>query len=311
LSVINPMTEVRTERVIVGITREELDNLLASIFEQHRKSGYFYNDCGGRCDPDWINTYDKILSKFDNEQKEFIENLVKSKMSLPGIHRIMDQGCAHANSLRELTERFVKEYPTNHFEGYGVSGSLKDMWLGSREWDREITPEQAKLMEKHGIHPFVSYRDEEERNVRFFGIEDDIHKVMKDFPYELDLVISDNTYFHLVAPWLALRRTADRLSVGGVILVRTCFTSGVDYTSGRLMSNETILRNLRGDNPEYQIVNSSPNKSHPTIAVIKTREVEFKTNQYLSLVSEGSHRYIRSFYSRDNPRLDCIAIDTF
>lgn len=304
------MTEGNAKK-IVGITREELSDILTSTFESHRGQGYFYNDADYDDPASYVIIYDKFLSRFDDDQRRLIEGQINTKMSEPSVHRIMDQGCGHANTLREITLRFGGQYSAGSFFGYGVSANLEAMWLGHKEQDPDLTEETRKLVENHGIHSFSSYRRDEDTNVHFFGIEDDIYRVMKDFPYELDLVISDNTYFHLVAPWMALKRTVDKLSLGGVAMVRTILESGVDHISQRPISREILLTLLQRDNPDYEIFSSSPESRHPVLTLIKKGKADFKTNIHLSLVSEGEHRYIRSFYSTNLQRDDLIAIDTF
>ena len=219
----------------------------------------------------------------------------------------MDQGCGHANTLRKITHRFGRKYPAGKFFGYGVSGDLESMWLGHKKGDWDLTTEERELIERHGIHPFDSYG---ESNARFFGIEEDIHKVMKNFPYELDLVVSDNTYFHLLAPWMALKHTADRLSVGGVAMIRT-IPFDVDHILQSSISQNKLLRLLRRNNPDYEIISPPPEKDRRLLAVVKRAKTEFKTDIHISIVSEGDSRSVRSFYSRNPRRQNLVAIDMF
>ncbi|MDO8655826.1 MAG: hypothetical protein Q7K45_01180 [Nanoarchaeota archaeon] len=301
---------MKDELKIVGIRKSELEERLATSFKSVLGRGYFYMDCGGRHMP-WKNIYDKILSAFEDSKRETIEEAVAQKMSLPGIHRIMDQGCGHAQSLRETTLTFVRKYPDNEFLGYGITGCLGDVWLGGKVFDFQETPEQRKSVKEYGIHSF----QERGRNYQFFGIENDIHTIMKKFPYEVDLIFSDNTYFHLVAPWLALKRTVDKLNVGGVAMVRTLFNAKVHTFSYQEIDEEDIVNNLRQDNPHYEILSPTPGMDHRVLTIIKRGEAPFKTHQYLAGVEQKSFddtRYInaRNFYSPTLLRSPFLPIDT-
>src|SRR3989344_4190881 len=110
------MADNRTKKVLLGMTRQKLEEMLVSSFEHHRGRGYFHMDYDYG-EFSWVNAYDRLLSSFDQNQREVLENQVKAVMAQPGIHRIMDQGCAHANTLREVTRRFSKEYYHGKFEG--------------------------------------------------------------------------------------------------------------------------------------------------------------------------------------------------
>jgi len=284
------------ESKIVEIRKSELEERLAAAFRSEREGGYGYMDCGGRHHP-WKNIYYKILSAFESGERQTIEKAVTQRMSVPGIHRIVDQGCGHAQSLRETTITLAQKYPENEFLSYGITGCLKDVWLGGKVFDFAETPEQRELVQKYGIHSF----QERGRNYQFLGIEDDIHSVMKQFPYEVDLIFSDNTYFHLVSPWLALKCTADKLSVGGVALIRTIFNSYVYDSSYQRIEEEKIVNTLQQHNPHYEIISPTPGMDHRVLAIIKRGEAPFKTHQYLAWVEEKTfdntrYRNVRTFY---------------
>ena len=92
-----------SDKKLIGITQPELEQQLAEFFEYNRGKGYFYCDANYD-DPDLHqNIYDRLLSRFDNDQRRMIEDQVEFQMSKPGVHRIMDQGCGHANTLRKTT----------------------------------------------------------------------------------------------------------------------------------------------------------------------------------------------------------------
>ncbi len=285
------LEEIR-HRSIVGITAEELEEKLASRFRNAVSwDVYGYLDYGLANDPNWKNTFDKLLRLFEDEKRRIIENQIDRTMSELGVHRIMDQGCGYANSLRDLTQRFSAAYPQSEFEGYGVSASRKDMQL-----------EQIELQRKKRQMP------------SFFGIEEDIHTVMKTFPHQLDLVISDHMYLHLVAPWLALKRTADKLIAGGVALLRTV-PLDVKYLSQQPMDSAELVELLKQDNPDYTILISDDmfvakrELGWRVLAIIKQAEVPFVTNQYLAFVQEGYNRDVCSFYARQPVRNDLLSID--
>jgi len=299
------------DKVIVEMKQQELDERLASAFESVRGRGYFYSDCGGRHHSNWKNTYDKILSAFECNEQKIIEEAVALRVLQPRVHRIMDQGCGHAQSLLELTLKLAQKYPENEFLGYGITGCLNDVWLGGRVFDFRITKEQQKLVQEHGIHSF----QERGKNYQFFGTENDIHKVMKQFPYELDVIFSDNTYFHLAAPWLALKQTMDKLSVGGIALIRTLFNSYIYNFSHQKMKEEEIVENLQEHNPHYEILSSTARMDHRVLAIIKRADTPFKTHHYLAWVDEKSfddqiYRNTITFYSKLSPPADFLAIDT-
>ena len=299
------MTNLPT-KIIMKMQHSELEEILASAFESHREKGYFYMDCGGRHHGDWINIYDKILSSFNDDQRKFLEQQVQSTMSRPGIHRIMDQGCGHAQSLREVTVRLASHYPQNKFIGYGLSGSLKDIWLGGRKFDFHITSDQQRLIKVYGIQPF----QEKGENYEFFGVEDDLHTVMLRFPYLLDLVVSDNTYFHLAVPWLALKRTVDKLTMGGIALIRTLFNSKVNTFTQKVIADVQVLNNLRKDNVDYEVFSVNSKQDHRVLAIIKRGDNFFKTNLYLGWVEEEGYKKVKLFYSR-KPQLNLLAVDNF
>ncbi len=300
----------KTNKIRTAITQAELEKTLASVFESHRGKGYYYMD-HDHDHPMRETAYDLLLSYFDDNQRRVIESQIQRTMSQIGTRRIMDQGCDHANSLSMITRRFSEQYPENEYHGYGVSGSLNDMWLEERTWENDMTIQQEELLRDHRIYSFKSWNDRAE-NAQFFGIEDDIHKVMKRFPFPLDLVFSDNTYFHLFMPWLAMKRTADKLAVGGVALIRTLFQFPVDSATGRPMSDHSLVELLGKDNPEYEIISSNPERSRRVLAVVKNGDAEFKTNQYICSVetAECDSKSIRTFYSKKQQPVDFLAIDT-
>jgi len=297
----------KSKRTIIGLTRKELEGLLSYSFEDHRGRGYFYNDINFDDHASYEIIYDKLISHFAVDERETLETQIESQMSKPVLLRIMDQGCGYATTLSRITHRFAAKNMGGQFLGYGVSGDLKVMSLGFKKSRFELTEEEKTLIEKYGIHPFNTYRHD---NVQFFGIEDDLHQVMGSFPYNLDLVLSDHTYFHLIAPWLALKRTADRLTVGGVAMIRTLFQLGVRTFSHDQIKDEEFLGILEEENPGYELL-SSHCRGHRTLAVIKREDVTFKTNLHLGLVIDGKYKYLNSFYSKNPTGKDLIAVDTF
>ncbi len=298
------MTNHRIKRIRSAITSVELDEHLKEVFESHQGKGYLYMD-HDHGQPMRETAYDRLLLYFDDNQREIIEAQIQRTMSQSGTHRIMDQGCGHANSLSAMTRRFSKKYPENEYHGYGVSASLEDMWLGHRTWEDDMTPQQEELLKDHEIYSFESWNDQPEK-VSFFGIEDDLHNVMERFPFPLDLVFSDHTYFHLLLPWLALKRTADKLAVGGVAMIRTAFTYKVSSDSGRQMSERSLVKLLQRDNLDYNIISPTSFGMHRVLAIIKNKETKFRTNQYVALVDDYA---VESFYSRKPQPADFLAID--
>lgn len=298
-------------RIIVEMKLQELEERLASAFESAKKIGGFYSDCGGRHHSNWRNIYDKILSAFDSSEQDIIEGTILQTMSQPGVHRIMDQGCGHAQSLLGITQKMASFYPDNEFLSYGITADLKEVWLGGKVFYFKETDEQRRLVKEYSIHSF----QESGRNYKFFGIEDDIHTVMKKCPYELDLIFSDNAYFHLVAPWLALKRTVDKLKVGGVAMVRTLFNATVHTFEDREMEEEEIVNNLRRNNPDYEILSPTAGQDHRVLVIIKREDIPFKTHQYLAWVDEKSfdknvYRNARTFYSTMPMQSLFLSIDT-
>ncbi|MBI2102406.1 hypothetical protein HYT55_01085 [Candidatus Woesearchaeota archaeon] len=304
------MPNHKTPKVRTPFTRDELEQTLASVFESHRGQGYAYMD-HDYDRPMTETAYDRLISYFDDDRRKLITSRVQETLSRAGTHHLMDQGCGHANSLNMVARRFARQFPQNEYRGYGVSASLEDMWLGQRAWeDDEMIEDDDKLLEKHNVCPFRSWDDEKE-NVRFFGIEEDVHKMMEQFPYPLDLVFSDNTYFHLFMPWLALKRTADKLAVGGVAVIRTLFQFSVDSTTGRPMSERSLVELLEKDNPDYHILSSDLQRGRRVLAILKNGEAQFRTNQHICRIEtlqRGGYKYVGTFYSR-KPQAHSLSLD--
>ncbi|PIN75824.1 hypothetical protein COV18_01430 [Candidatus Woesearchaeota archaeon CG10_big_fil_rev_8_21_14_0_10_37_12] len=291
------------------ITEDELVASFEAQFELHRgRSDYFYSDCGGRLSLDWQNVYEKLLDCFDPSQREQLENQVNSLFSQPGTHRIMDQGCGHAMSLNETTLRFAREHPNQHFEGYGLSTSIEDIWIGSKAEFNSLTSEEFDLLEKHGIRALKLLTAPE--NTAFFGIEKDLHTALRNFPYNLDLVFSDNTYFHLVVPWMAAKHTAERLTRGGIALFRTIFQNRIIDTSTEPILEAELVKHLQDNNPGYEILTSSPRYGRLVLAIIKQKDSPFITNQHIGWKHNDSGRYLKTVYS-EHLQKGMIAIDDF
>lgn len=247
----------------------------------------------------WENTYTRLLSSFNPKVREYIETTIEKALSKGGTHRIMDQGCGQANSIREIIERFWLKYPENRFEGYGVSASLEDMSLAAGTNSKEE----------------IGFEEENKnRNYCFNGIEEDVHQIMKCFPHPLDLVFSDKTYFHLVAPWLALKRTVDKLALGGVGIFGTLFPARVWGSALIELKDDILLYYLAKDNHRgYSLLSSGQNQSrcgHSVLAITKRKEVPFKTNMHLGMLWRGEKHFgIHPVYSREARYKDLLAVD--
>ena len=296
--------------VLQGMTNVDLESMLKSAFSHHLGRGYFYNDCNFDDPSSYVIIYDKILSQFGS-LRGVVEGKIFQQMSHEGVHRVMDQGCAHAVTLSRLLPRFSEQFPCGQFEGYGVSAHLKAMWLGRLKREYDFTDEEKSLFTENGIQPFWAYDNRyAQSNIHYFGIERDIHQVMKHFPFPLDLVISDNTYFHLVAPWMALKRTADCLAIGGVAIIRTLFIRKLRYMSGRKMSDSQYLHLLHKSNPDYEIIHSSLDDVHPVLAVIRHGNSAFRTHLHCgNVVHEG--KYLCEVYSRNMQKDDLLSLDNY
>ena len=168
------------------------------------------------------------------------------------------------------------------------------MHLGLKEWSSDFSDVDRDNLERYNIQPFM--RRYSPKNTRFFGIESDLHKTMKSFPYLLDLVFSDNTYFHLTVPWLALKRTFDRLNVGGVALVRTIDLPNKWFNDE--LKTKKFLSSLRDNNPSYKIFNAK--SGHEILGVIKNDDKPFITNLYVGKLERENDYNILTVMSDDS-----------
>lgn len=258
------------------ISREEIYRRLNEDFERHVKGrGYFHMDDGGRYYPSWVNEYDRLLGFFPRDIVSHIEGLVSSSMSRSGTHRIMQQGCGHASSLDFLLRRLAIRFPNSNFEGYAIGGDFNSLCLGLRDFDSDLTKEERRRKLEHGILPIM--RRYSPSRVRYFFMERDIHQAMMDFPNQLDLVFSDNTYMHLTLPWLAMKRTIDKLAVCGVAVVRTIRLSDRIQCIGLGKSND-FLDHLRRLNPSFRIYDAESGEGHAVVVVVKNEEKPFRTD---------------------------------
>jgi len=143
------------------------------------------------------------------------------------------------------------------------------------------TLEELNLIKK-GFYPMG---ESDYSNLKFFGVLQDVHQAMKDFPHPLDLVFSDHAYFHFMAPWLALKRTADKLSVGGVALIRTLLDGGnglVMDTNFKRIEPIDLIKSLREKNPNYNLLISDKRIDYRLVlGIIKKEDTPFKSNMYL------------------------------
>ncbi len=305
------MVLVTNRFVLSSFSAHDLDSRLVESFAGHLGRGYFYNDCNYDDPASYVIIYDKILAQFGSDRSK-IEEKIFNQISKGVVARVMDQGCAHGVTLSTLLRRFSTQFPTTRFEGYGVSADLKSMWLGRLKRDYEYSDAEKVLVTEKGIRPFSSYVcGEEEGPVRYFGIERDVHCVMKDFPFPLDLVISDNTYFHLVAPWLSLKRTVDSLAVGGVAMIRTLFVTQLRYMTGRIMGRGQYVDLLRRANPSFEIYHSSFRGHHPVLAVVRCDNVPFKTNVHIGRVVGVNTNYLHTFYSSRQVPDGLVSLDRY
>ena len=294
------------------VTRSEVLGHLANSFEHARGRSYMYMDENYNAPWDHKNYFFDLLCSFPEKERVALEQQIDLQMASTGIKRIMDQGCARAKSLRKTTNHFADRFPYNRFFAYGLSGSLEDMDLGFLKEDDEIDEVEEISLNEFGIHPFDDYsKRDEEGKVRFFGIERDLHTAMKDFPFPLDLVITQNTYYHLSFPWMAFKHTADSLAVGGVAIVKSMPPFMIYDEQEKPIKIHSFLEYLQEDNLGYELVKSSYQDSHPLLAVIKRRDSPFRTHLHIGSVDRGEFKSYRTVYSRNLVRDDLIPIDFF
>ncbi|MBI4152797.1 hypothetical protein HY495_03740 [Candidatus Woesearchaeota archaeon] len=310
-----------------GITEAELEKRLSQRFNLIKQITY---PCMDQVDERFLEigvadtkrkpTFPRLLGYFDRQTRQFLEEKIFDHFDEQEKHqhtcRIMDQGCGVGNSIKEAT--FDYEWMSGHsvlFEGYAVGGSLKQMTALGRA--RRDTPPAEEIMERPRIYHFPKPKPQYgvEQNVRLFGIAEDLHTVMKRFPYEVDLVFSDRTYMHLLAPWLAFKRTVERLAVGGVALVKTLSAGQkLKNLSGKRVNDSFLLDQLReGNHPSYDLLSCSSGLNYgKTVAVIRNGSEPFRTDIYLGSIKNAWEREesIQCVYSKDEQQVaGLLAID--
>ncbi|MBS3169788.1 hypothetical protein J4210_04850 [Candidatus Woesearchaeota archaeon] len=274
-----------------------LERYLATAFEQVRGASYSFLDEEG-------NVYDELLRNFSAEQQERLLQQISRTMAKPGVHRIMDQGCGEGNTIWKITSNFAQAHPDNQFEGYGVTAALEYMKSGNSTKDpAEWSQEEDEFAHQYDMYPFASTV----KNASLYGLEQDLHTAMRDFPRQLDLAISDHTYFHLAAPWLVFKRTADRLRTGGTAIIRNLFYEPVYIRPEEVLGLRPteIVRRLEEINQGYEFLLEETDRISATLAIIRKRQdVPFRTN-----ISLRSVRWDLSHYFRETPNDNFLSID--
>ncbi|MBI4152796.1 hypothetical protein HY495_03735 [Candidatus Woesearchaeota archaeon] len=274
----------------------KLERYLAAAFERVRDDSYLYLDEEGII-------YDELLGNFSAGQKERLQQQIAKTMAKPGVHRIMDQGCGYANTLWKVTSNFAQAHTNNQFEGYGVTAALRYMRSGRNKKDQTEWTQEDEFAGRYGMYPFASTVG----NASYYGLEKDLHTAMRDFPRQLDLIISDHTYFHLAAPWLVFKHTADRLRVGGTAIIRNLFYKPVHIRPEEVLglSPKEIVQRLEEINPGYDFLLEKNDRISTTLAVIRRKQdVPFRTNISLRFVGWGYGQYFR-----ETPDDDFVSID--
>ncbi|MBS3169787.1 hypothetical protein J4210_04845 [Candidatus Woesearchaeota archaeon] len=312
--------------MLTGITEVELEQELAQEFDHIKDKKYTFFDQGFGEDErrrKIKHTFPRLLESFDRQTRQFLEDKIfdhfDEQEKQQQTCRIMDQGCGKAFSIRVAT--FDYEFMSRHticFEGYAVGGALKQMTALGRARRNTPPAEEKKTVPQIYHFPKPANRHGVEQNVRFYGIADDLHRVMKEFPYELDLVFSDMTYMHLLAPWLAFKRTVERLAVGGVALVRTLTNNiysiperVVIDVSGEMINDSFLLNQLRESNHSNYDLFTSSDEVPVTTAVIRKGDEPFRTDMYLGTIKDDSGREsIQCVYTEDEQQATgLLAID--
>lgn len=290
------------------ICEGEVRAVLNKSFDSIRGSNF------GVLDTPFSHTLSDLPKKVRSEAK----GMVVSSLGQPGDVTIMEQGCCQGKGLAEAMNEARKHKENDDLIiGYGVTaspdltGSLPGK-VSPDEADQEKTYKQIEEVLGEGqLHrPF-------QPNGIAKVIAEDIHTVCSTIQKKFNLIFSDNTYYFLSLPWMALKKAVDSLKIGGVALIRGITQDNVYDADCRQVSNETVVEMLKVLNPGYKIsLLPSKYSMKRGILVQKEEDVLFQTGLHVGQLVDifenpkGEAKWLKSVFFEGKEQPEFLSLDS-